>query len=145
MNLHESLAFWIRDPRSKEDRDWSKIPNKPPIESVAVTSTGAKMLEEIHTVLHQGMPDTPVLLVSMPLGRTHIKPETWSTSETFLAESQRIFGNDPQFTLLDARDIAAPERYYTATHLDAQGHDEVARYLLPEVLKHTARDGTDGI
>ncbi len=145
MNLHESLAFWIRDPRSKEDRDWSKVPNKPPIESVAVTPTGAKMIEEIHNVLHQGMPETPVLVVSMPLGREHIKPETWSTSESFLTESQHIFGKDPQFTLLDARDIAAPERYYTATHLDAQGHDQFARYLLPEVLKHTARDGTDGI
>jgi len=139
LNLHESVAFWIRDPRSKEDRDWSRILNKPPIQSEPVTDTGRRMIEEIHNVLHKALPETPVLVVNMPLGRTKIVPESWRNTDDFLVESERIF-TEPQFKVMDAREIAAPERFYTATHMDPQGHDLYARYLLPEVLKYTAKN-----
>ena len=133
MNFHESVTFWLRDDASREDRLLRRRRNRPPIASEPVAEDGMRMMHELRRVLQRGLPDTPVLIVNMPISRWKIHPETWRYTDDFFERSREIFRGRPKTRVLDARESVDPALFYSATHMLPQGHARFARWLFPHV------------
>jgi len=102
-----------------------------------VRQGGEKMFNAVVHTFREGRPDTPVLVVSMPLCQSKWDPQSWPGLHGFGHRMQEMlaegFPGDPKITLVDAIDAIDPTLFITQAHMTPRGHTEFSQYLLPHV------------
>jgi hypothetical protein len=88
-----------------------------------------------HTALHRGSPETKLLLVAMPLARPGFTDRAWETNAEFVRDAQVKLGPRPGVRIVDATDVVEPEHFLRKSHLDPEGHLQLARFLTQPVLE----------
>jgi len=90
----------------------------------------------IHT-FHDDRPNTPLLVISMPLCQSKWDPKTWQNLHDFGSLMKELlvkgFPDDPTITTIDAVDVIDESLFLTQAHMKPQGHVEFSQYLLPYV------------
>jgi len=95
------------------------------------TKASSRQLDEFYLTFREGLPTTPLFVVNMPLNPKRFVPQTWPHVEQFDERVHAQIGGRPGVTVLDAATLVAPRHFLAATHLDAEGHEVFARWLLP--------------
>lgn len=106
-----------------------------------VRGSGDRMLKACVDVFREAHPDTPVMLVNMPLCRPKWTEAAWPRLQDFGARMQTLANNTPGVTAHNATEVVDLDLFITHTHMNAQGHIAFADYLLPLVkpqLRHEA-------
>lgn len=132
-----SAIAWLRTRHLDEPRGtWSWVIQKyrrvrrfpvhgPSIEAAEV------QLRELASALYSRSSGSRLLLAQMPVAPTSLTAlgrEKAKTTEQVAAE---VFSDDPRIRVVSALDLLGDERFHTATHLDAQGHEAYAAWLAP--------------
>ncbi len=127
------------------DRRWVREARPPRIDladrdhgNAAVGQSGDLRLRLLVNVFRSGCPDAPVLLVNMPLYEPGWKPHVWPALAEFDDRMAGVVEGVPGVTVLNAVNVVGHDRFYTHTHMTAQGHEAFARWLTPRVLERIA-------
>ena len=108
-----------------------------------VKQAGSRLFTEMIRVFRTSRPNTPILLISMPLCESRWAPATWDNLASFGQWVQeRIdqdFPDDPTIEVVDALKAIDESQFITQAHMTPQGHDQFARYLLPHVRELLGR------
>jgi len=98
-----------------------------------VRDSGDKMLRACVDVFRDVRPDSPVLLVNMPLCQPKWTEQAWPRLQSFGERMDAIAQKTQGVTAIDATEAIEYDLFLTHTHLSAQGHAQFADYLLPIV------------
>ena len=102
-----------------------------------VRRSGVAMIDSIARTFREGLPDTPVLVVSMPLCGSKWDPRSWPGLHGFGDLASQVlndgFPDDPKITVIDAVDAVDQDLFITRTHMVPEGHAAFSQYLLPHV------------
>lgn len=82
---------------------------------------------------------TPVLFVSMPLRRPNFRPEDWLERTRFAARAQAALRAERLVVVHDAVSLVDPSLFCNLYHLKPRGHEILAEWLAPRVLKAMER------
>jgi hypothetical protein len=108
-----------------------------------VRKRGERLFRTVIRTFHERRPDTPVLVVGMPLCEPLWRPDSWPGLHDFGGQMRDVlaqrFPDDPWITVVDAVDEIDEDLFITRAHMSPQGHAEFARFLLPHV--RTCLDG----
>jgi len=97
------------------------------------------LLEELVSTIDRASPDARLVIVGMPVCGISFTPEIWPRLRGFLPRCREILADRPNVDLLQAIDVVDPDLFYTPVHLDPEGHEVFARWLLPRVLERLPR------
>jgi hypothetical protein len=141
LGAHSGLVRWRNTFTEQRHRRWLIAPksgeprNKPRklYSAPEVRGSGQRLLAAWVDVFREDRPDTPVLMVNMPLSQPSWTPQAWARLQKFGRAMQGLAESNPGVTAIDAIDAIDPAMFLTRTHLSARGHAEFAEYLLPTV------------
>ncbi len=103
------------------------------------TDSADRLLEELYQTLRNGLPETPLLIISMPVGLDHYTPESPPHLAEFARQATVQFGRRPGVMVLDASTLLEPRLCSDETHLEPEGHALFAEWLFPHVLRMVER------
>lgn len=98
-----------------------------------VRNSGDKLLKACIDIIQESHPDTPILLVNMPLCESKWTEQAWERLQSFGQTMQDIAEQSPRVTAINASEAVAQDQFITHTHMSAPGHVRFADYLLPHV------------
>ena len=126
------------------NRDPSKqsMHNRRLSRAARVNKPGERLLGRILRVFHEAQPDTPMLVVSMPLCKSRWLGDSWPNLQGFVDQIRSVvdedFPDDTLITVVDAAQAVDESLFLTRNHLDPEGHIAFAEFLLPHI--QTAMD-----
>lgn len=95
--------------------------------------------EFVEVTRDRGRLATPVIVVSMPLYRPSFRPGDWAMRADFARRARAALAGEPAVTVLDAVELVDPSLFTSVMHVDPEGHEELAAWLLPYVLEAVQR------
>jgi|GEM_PF-6623496 len=95
--------------------------------------TGRWLLSQTTAVAQSKNKNQPVLWVSMPLGKRYCTQGGWETFTRFSDELKEQISSSAQ--ILDAINLLPNNQFYTAAHMNEEGHAAFAQWLAPSIAQ----------
>jgi len=94
-----------------------------------------RLLETFCDVLHAGSPQTPLLLVCMPLCKPAFHSQAWWELNRFPGRAEALLGDRPYVRIVNLITLLPPGYFITHTHMQPDGHRRLAEKLAPTVAE----------
>jgi hypothetical protein len=104
------------------------------IEAKPWTERSSQLLNDFRQTIRRGLPQTPLLVVSMPLNPHRFTQESWPNVRAFTAQAHAQFDHQPEVAVLDATDLVDPALFTDETHMVVEGHERFAHWLLSQLM-----------
>lgn len=98
------------------------------------------LLSEFVESLRGTSAGTRLLVVAMPFARPDDPGALWRAAAAFAPVAERSLADVPDAQVLDALEVVPTDLFVHETHLQPEGHERFARWLLPHVRRALSND-----